>query len=504
MHDCPQRVQVGRKAAQMGFTEWALNRSLFTIDVVGVDVLYVLPAKTPDASDFSAARFDPAIEASPYLTNLFNDVKNVGHKRAGNRSLYIRGSRSRSGLKSLPAGLLVFDEVDEMEQANIPLALERSSGQTFKQELYLSTPTIDDTGIDELFQRTNQCHFFFVCPHCGRQTELVYPDCLVIEGESHLDSRLGGSHLICKECKAVLDHKTKPDWLASALGLNYSGWVPQTRIGEADTAFGFYVSQLYSFTVSPPELAKAYFYSLIDPSSEQEFFNSKLGLPHITAGSRVDDTEIKNCIGGFAKATSAPNGALVTMGIDVGKWLHYSIIQWFVDGHVAGDLNICAKARLLTEGKVLNFEDLDGLMNRYRVSAAVCDLQPETRKAREFARRFYGRAFLCTYLHQTASRELHISPTESGVSADRTSWLDLTLGRFHNGTIALPMDVSEEFKMHIKTPVRVYRKDKTGNPIGVYVNGTKADHFAHSTNYAEIALPLAASMKQSQDINLRL
>jgi phage terminase large subunit GpA-like protein len=87
MHDSEAELNVGQKAAQMGFTETVLNIVFYHIDIKAVDCLYVLPAKTPDASDFSAARFDPALESSPHLASLFSDVKNVGHKRAGSANL---------------------------------------------------------------------------------------------------------------------------------------------------------------------------------------------------------------------------------------------------------------------------------------------------------------------------------------------------------------------------------------------------------------------------------
>src|SRR5258706_4198642 len=54
MHDSDSIMNIGQNSAQMGYTETALNRVFFKIDVEGVDCLYVLPATTPDASDFSA------------------------------------------------------------------------------------------------------------------------------------------------------------------------------------------------------------------------------------------------------------------------------------------------------------------------------------------------------------------------------------------------------------------------------------------------------------------
>src|SRR5690606_35874046 len=101
MHDVDCDIAVGMKAAQMGFTEWALNTCFYYIDIKRTDTLYILPSKTPDASDFSAARFDTALELSPHLSSLFSSVKNIGHKRAGNTNLYVRGSHSKASLKSI-------------------------------------------------------------------------------------------------------------------------------------------------------------------------------------------------------------------------------------------------------------------------------------------------------------------------------------------------------------------------------------------------------------------
>ncbi|GAG15867.1 unnamed protein product, partial [marine sediment metagenome] len=199
LHDCTDPIMVGQKAAQMGFTECALNKSFFAIDIEGQSVLYVLPASTPDASDFSAARFDPALEMSPHLQGMFSNVKNVGHKRAGNASLYIRGSRSRSQMKSVPVALIIFDELDEMNQSNVTLAEERTSGQEEKQFFKLSTPTVDNFGINVDFIESSQEHFFFKCPCCGRQTRLLLKECLVVTGDSEHDRKLLDSYYKCKE-----------------------------------------------------------------------------------------------------------------------------------------------------------------------------------------------------------------------------------------------------------------------------------------------------------------
>lgn len=491
LHDSEAEMNIGQKSAQMGYTETALNITFYKIDVLGIDCLYVLPAKTPDASDFSAARFDPALELSPHLSKIFSDVKNIGHKRAGTTNLYIRGSKARSGLKSVPVGFIVLDEVDEMEQDNIPLALERTSGQLEKQVWALSTPTIDNYGINKLYQLSTQEHFMFRCPACGRSTELTQ-DCLVITATDLHDPKIKDSYYKCKECNVKLDQSTKASWLKDGF------WEPTYSDRDAR---GFHVNQLYSCTIGPADLARSFLRSQRDPADEQEFYNSKLGLPHVVDGARVTDADLDNCTSAHKNGTKG--SGLITMGVDVGKWLHFEICQWQLAPIGSPDINVMSEARVLYSGKCLNFEELDALMRDYRVAMCVIDYNPERRKAYEFAMRNYGRVRLCEYTRGISGKQIQTNKEQQDpvIKVDRTSWLDMSLSRFRNHTIKIPQDTSLEYKTHIKSLVRVYEKDADKNPVGRYVCGSDQDHFGHSRNYCEIALPLACGINTSQNIS---
>lgn len=499
MHDSSAMWNIGQKSAQMGFTVVGMNRTFYKIDVERTSCLYLLPTKTPDATDFSATRFDPLLESSPHLEKLFSDVKNVATKRAGSATLYIRGANSRSGLKSIPVAFIVFDEYDEMNQDNIPLAIERTSGQLSKQFWAISTPTIPGMGINKLFLDSTQEHFFFKCPLCSRLTELIYPDSFVVCGESLDDPDLERSHYICKECKKALPvyiKDAKDEAKADFLGTGQ--W---QATGKADFENrGFYINQMYSPTISPKQLAVAYIHSLRDLSSEQELHNSKLGNPHIVNGARITEQEVEKSIRSYSKTDPAQGGRLITMGVDVGKWLHCEVGLWHPK-QLGPDLNMNSDCQVLWEGKVAAFEELDALMRQWQVLMCVIDANPERRKAYEFAVRFWGHVKLCTYGKSIVGKMV-VSPKDSPehhVSVDRTSWLDASQGRFHNGSITLPRDVTFEYKTQIRAPIRVYEKDKDGNPVGKYVNQGD-DHFAHARNYNEIALPLAASLATNRDV----
>jgi hypothetical protein len=473
MHNANCEEWCGQKSAQMGFTEVALNRTFYTIDIKRVDCLYLLPAQNPDASQFSAGRFNPALEMSPYLKNLFSEVSNVGHKRAGACNLYVRGSRSRSSLKAIPVGLIIFDELDEMTMKNLPLADERQAGQIERQRIKISTPTITGRGINLEF----------------------FPDCLVITGESIFDPKLDDSHLICKECKAVLEHETKHEWLAGGI------WQPNFRTYKMR---GFHINQLYSSTESPVKIANKFLKAQDDQTEEQEFWNSTVGQVHEVKGGRVQEVDFNECKKNYAVRETIPQGTLVTMGIDQGTHLHYECCAWYpvpLANVNTTDINLRFRPRLIDYGKLFEFEELDKLMIKWEIRGCVIDIGPERRKALEFARRFDGLVYACVYGEGVNGRELVIWSNQPTVTVDRTTWLDLSLGRFHNHTISLPHNIDDEYSKQIREPVRKPEKDKHGNPIARYVTGErKPDHYAHSRNYCEIALSFAAQGGQNKTI----
>lgn len=493
MHDCDADLIVGQKSAQMGYTEVALNKTFYFIDVLKISVLYTLPTQKPDATDFSSDRFDAALEASLHLRRLFSDVSNTGHKRAGGVNLYIRGSRSRSQMKSVPAGLLVQDELDEFDQDNVELAEERKSGQLVQQTIKISTPTLENVGINKEFKSSSQEHFMFPCPHCNVFTELTFPECLVITADDHQDEEILNSYLICKECGAKLDHETKPDWLGK-------GFWEVTQFGKLSR--GFHVNQLYSTTMEPYKIAQKYLKSFKDPAVEQEFWNSKLGLPHAVKGAQVTETDIEACTKGHKKFERFLEPQIITMGVDVGTFFHYEIVQWFIKDDSLADINASTVAKVLTQGKVMNPEELDDLMRKFRVVYCVIDGNPERRIASNFASRFMGHVKLCFYANGISGKELSVpkEDTVNTVSVDRTSWMDVSLGRFKHGTIRLPYDMDQEYKDQIKVPARIYKHDANGNPVGKYINSGNDDHYAHARTYSEIALALVGNVTGNRDI----
>lgn len=482
------------KGAQLGISHVVLCRGMHANDVERRDVLYVLPSMHPHGSDFSTARFDSITKSSPHLAQLYSG-SNVGHKRTPTNNFYIRGAQSRTGGKSVPAGVLVLDEIDEIPTDFIPLVRERMSGQIDKLEWDISTPTIPDYGIDKLWSESSQERFFFPCPSCTRLIDLTYPECLEVVGDDPDSTKvLKESYLKCPLCQVKIPHEAKPALFAKA------EFVPTIQGKEKR---GFHVNQLYSSTVTPGEVAAASIRAQLNEVDEQEFWNSKMGKAHAPKGSKLTANLINACRSTHLNG-SAPYHPIVTMGVDVGSWLHFEVCEWDVGPSAGNDVNSNSTPRILSTGKCKDFEQLDTMMLQYRIAMCVIDALPETRKAFEFSQRFWGFVKMCYYAQGVQGRMLLEGKWDNGepiINVNRTSWMDAALGRVKAQRIVFPIDLPHEYVEHLQVPSRIWVRNKDGNPVATWKTPDgKADHHAHARTYAEVALPLAMGLSASYDV----
>lgn len=488
MHDSKHEFNIGQKAAQMGYSETMLNITFFNLDIMRRNVLYILPNLKPDAHDFTTRAFNPVIEASPHIKEMFTSTNNIGHKVAGQANLFIRGSNVRSALKSIPASVLIFDEFEEMDQENVALAEERSSGQAYRLNWKVSTPWVPNKGINTLFERSTKDHFFFRCPHCSKFIELTFPDSLVICGDDPDDPEVMKSHLVCSECRGEIRHEEKRDIFKTGQ------WVSQNpgRMWR-----GFYINQLYSPVYDPYRIAVMWLEAQRDPHKMQEFYNSKMGLPYIVEGAQITEDMFESLIKGYQMVEAARRGNMpITMGVDVGSRVcHVEIDQWDLSDASPLDINAKAKCRVLWAGEIptsVSMSHASELMQNYNVDFAVIDAMPETNIATQWVNEWYGRARMCRYNHMATARSVFAGDKDIQVSVNRTAWLDQSLGRFRNKSIFLPANLPKEYTWHIMAPIRTPCKDSQGSLVYRYIEQDgRPDHYAHARNYAEIALMFA-------------
>lgn len=475
----------GMKAAQMGFTEVCLNRAFFVIDIRHVSVLYILPSKTPDATDFSSDRFDGALELSPHLASLFSDVKNVGHKRAGSVNLYLRGARSRSGLKSIPAGLIVYDEFAEMADDMVILAEERSSGQEYSQDIRISTPTIPGDNIDKEFAASSQEMYAFRCPHCGTQQILEHDNCLKICGDSPNDPDIKRSHIFCPNCKTEIPHERKGLYFNRENAL----WVPsRTNYNKR----GFRIPQFYSFTLEPWKIARLAMMAQTSPAAEIELYNSKYGLAKETKGARVDGAQYE-----LSKNYELQTGEypaeldFITMGIDVGSLFHIVVNGVKVLDSWDGDPDSFAsncRVHHIAAYTVKGEDEVIADIKKWRPITFCIDANPEERIAKKITNAFpLGVGFRVQYARNRTTPVAGVK--DDFLLAGRTFWLDTYLARYRHPKekITLPGNITPEHKTQVQNIIKHYSRTDTGEYGAQYIS-QGVDHFGHASNYAEIAI----------------
>jgi len=476
---------VGMKAAQMGFTEVCLNRAFFMIDIRHVSVLYILPSKTPDATDFSSDRFDGALELSSHLSSLFSDVKNVGHKRAGSVNLYLRGARSRSGLKSIPAGLIVYDEFAEMAKDMVILAEERSSGQEYSQDIRISTPTIPGDNIDEEFATSSQELFEFQCPHCSSWEHLEHDNCLKICGDSPNDPDIKRTHIYCPNCHTEIPHEKKALYFSH----ENTRWTPSR---SNYTKRGFRIPQFYSFSLEPWKIARLVMMAQSNPAAEIELFNSKYGLAKEAKGSRVDGSAYETCKNYELQAGDYPNDFdFITVGIDVGRLFHIVVNAVSVLNSWDGDPDTYAsncRTHHITAYTVKDEDEVIADLKKWRPICFCIDANPEERAAKKITRSFApGIGYRVQY---AVNRTTPIAGQKDDfILAGRTFWLDTYLAKYRQPKekLSLPGNITLEHKTQVQNIVKHYSRTDTGEYGAKYIS-QGADHFGHASNYAEIAI----------------
>jgi hypothetical protein len=489
IYECEAKKIVLMKGGQLGLSEYAVNRALWSCDVRKADVFYVMPTDG-DVSDFSQKRFGPALKSSPYLASL---VVNAGEggadrvtmKRVRDNFITFRGGKidtegNASQLRSIDADIGVRDEVDVMNPRVKDLVSKRLGHSLIAEELSLSTPTFNSIGIHAEWMQSDQRVWCLKCPHCGTWQEIDINNVVIDWNHDQQPIAWYGQKInqylcCCKKCHKILDRKSPGRWVAK-------------YPSRSNDLVGFHPTKL-CYPRSPlKEMVQAL--QSFDESKIRECWNQDLGLPYSPRGGRLTDEDLNACKMGYLPG---PAGGGNLMGVDVGKVLHVII---------RAPLNEQGKRPLLcaTEAQP---SDIPLLMSVYKVKRAVFDIGPETNMVRGIQAQYgRGRVWLCRYhtspdgLRGVASVEWN--EEDMIVVADRTRTLDLTYSRFRARENALPgnADSIPRYYSQLKAPLRQIKNGRS-----VYIE-TEADHFAHAENYCLMAslAPETAIISLKKDI----
>ena len=433
------------KCVQTGWTELAINSTLWFMDIKKEPALYMLQTDK-QLGPFVLARINPAIDGSPYISEGFSksDADSIGLKIGWKQPLYFRGAKSVGSLVEFSAGLVVQDERDQMVPEGIAASLGRREGMQHKWVIGLSNPSIPEHGIHIEWLNGSQGQWALWCDQCG---EYVVPQWPESANRNHPGTPM------CPSYDHELD-KTKGMWIHKNPTAPYKSYS---------------MDHFSSPRSTPIEMINDWDKIHGDPTKMAAFYNLHLGLPWAEAGTQITDVSGLPSMGEMVPSYARQ----AVMGVDVGTMLHVIIRRSY--------------GGILWAG-TMTWDEIARAMNAYNVDHCGIDIRPETKKAIEFARSFPGRVSLVAYNPNPMATESKWGEKE-GVpvfTGLRTPMIDEALALIHTKTEAVPTNLPSDFWDHFRAVSRQYIRRNDGTVYVSYVN-SKADHYVHAFNYAVFA-----------------
>ncbi len=433
-HTCLQ------KPRQVGATEWAINSSLYIIDVLGVNVIYMLPGQK-ELRSFAGARVNDIIRTSPHIRSLFSDIDNLDLKVGTKASLYLRGSHSAAGLEEVPAGAVIRDEIDLMSPDRAAMALQALGGSFIKIIIDLSHATEPEHGINLQYLQSSQQYWAFACPHCSEVQDVSWDNNVDIENEV----------FICRACKKVI---TKDDmWKGFYI----------SRDPKNPTA-GFHFSQLISPTVTLHEQIDQFKKSKGRPYLEKIFYNTVLALPYAESAQRWTEEDVRSIMIGHPMSSFARD---TVMGVDVGSGLHL----WVQQG-----------SRVVYVDRLSDWSEIIDTVKRFDVKSFVADAGPEYHKSREVCaqlRKMGVMAWVCSRSDGMVGNRT-VDEDSLVIKVNKTEQFDEFYSRLAD--LQLPSNFPQEAIDCLTAPIRTTRTIPSGGKVGIWVKGIA--HYADAGSYA--------------------
>lgn len=483
LNDQSQNIVI-LKSAQIGISEMSARLALARAVLInGFSTIYTLPSASA-AANFMTTRINPVIDASPYLSEMVNpQVDNQSVKRFGKDSyLYLKGAQVDRQAISVPADLLINDEVDNSDQGVLTLYESRIIHSPYKLTVKLSTPTLPNYGIDLAFKESRRHVNMCKCVHCNHWFYPEYYQHVRIPGFDAALDTISRAHfaspdflwreayVACPKCAKAVDL-----WPANR------EWV----VENTDAAFpaaGYRVSPFdCPLFIMPSDLVK----SSVDYERPQDFCNQRLGIPVEDKEASLLIEELDKCL-----VSASPGSAFNrVMGLDMG------MTCWCTIADVMPDDTLVI---VHTEGIPLSrvMDRRRELKAQYRVRMTVVDHGPYTetvmRMQNEDQNLFagiYTTAINTDFVRTKIQEEDPEKGREEArnVIINRNKGFDIRMGMVRSGQILKMSDTNDTvWKEHLtdQKRVRVFRDDEL---CFVWQKTRGEDHLDHSLLYTIVA-----------------
>ena len=388
------------KAAQVGMSTAEILRNHHAAKYEKMDIIYTLPTDN-DVRVFVGGKVNRIIANNACMLADVADKDSIEQKQVGQSMIYFRGTFTKKAAIMVTADRLAHDEKDSSKLDVIADYQARMQHSKFKQTHTFSHPSVPETGVHADWIKSDQKHWFVKCPHCNFWHFLSWS----LTDPKKMSVDIDRGIFVCKKCGGEIDDETR----------RRGQWVPKYPDRPIS---GYWVPLLIAPYVSAAELVEKY----RNPETTPEFFSQKiLGLPYADGASKLLRQHFFQNLTG--KPWAPENDDRVIIGIDTGLRLDY----------VLGN-----KQGLFFQGDADDYDELDGLMKRYKKAIAIIDAGGDLIGSRKFAERWVGRVFLCYLTGDRKTNELTKwgkGDEHGAVIVDRNRMLQLVVDEFRDRRI---------------------------------------------------------------------
>lgn len=462
------------KPSQVGASEFSFRKTAaFVARNPGTSVIFTLPDEAM-FKRLSNTRFGPMLENDRVFNPITasRPIRRTDLYQIGMSYVYFVGG-VEGAATSIPADMLVHDELDLSDQELIALFQSRLQGSEHRITHRLSTPTFTGFGIHAGYLTSNQTEYLTKCPSCNHWNLPKWsPEHIHFQGLSSDISDLfditsemaekidfSQSYVFCTNCGTALD-LVDPD---------LREWVSRY---PSRSAHGYAITPFATPRLTIDYILKQQF-QYQRAGAIRRFHNTVLGEAYDDANARLSELEIRAVMDGSSSPeVNAPH----VIGIDVGTTCTVTLLA-------LTDPLLVTKVAYVPRHSLVDF--VTETLSTYNVVGGCIDRYPETELSNEIRDLSHNLILPCEY-----STTMNLVKDEFGnvshVRGDRTEMLDTVATDVRKKRLRIQGYGHHEalIVQQLRSQVRVEKPDTKA----VWQKTDGNDHYHHALGYARFAI----------------
>lgn len=502
------------KCRQSELTESEINENIWlgaTINHCNIRHIYPTGGM---ANRMAKEKISPAIEDSPNLKRLLKKPYNMTSKEFINGSFYtVDSSWTDHGGRGPSSDKITFDEYESQNPHIEEIYSESTSHSNIGRRTRISTPMFPNSGIDLKYNQGAQFEWWIVCPKCGKEQVMEFPESIINYFEvneydlanENYTSRLDKTYIGCKFCMAYIDRTTKKY-------INTSKW-----IARKNHMIPSRTSYRITYMMLPWKTGKEILYKYHSFKFTHQFWNEIMGYAYIDPTARINRSLFESCIDNSYKNSYSNIGFIrnVSIGVDWGvtSWVVVRGNGFPPDTRIPRIIYIekIDKESLIANGyqglqtdHALRVADI---MVKFNGRILINDangigVDRNSYLVKRFPTRAWGVFYDTEEIQRQKHKERLIQPkwnqTSNVVTVSRVGTFKMLIQEYENKKIYIPQldPTVEEFILHHSNIAIQMMQDEKTEALYEIVGHTGPDHLAHSDNYSKIGFDKMVNLER--------